>query len=213
MPDILLVAGEVSGDTHAAGVARELKARGAPFRLIGIGGESMRAEGVELIEHVKHMAVMGFVGIVRHIPQHWALLRVLRRRIESGQVALVIVVDYPGFNMKVAAAATRAGVPVLYYITPQVWAWGKGRLPEIARTVTKAAAILPFEAALLREHGIDATFVGHPLLDRAAALPSRAAADRAGARSRATGARALSRQSSAGDPPPPRPVCRDRAAP
>jgi lipid-A-disaccharide synthase len=87
-------------------------------------------------------------------------------------------VDYPGFNMKLAAAARDAGVPVLYYITPQVWAWGARRLAELARTVTKAAVILPFEEPLLRQHGIDVTFVGHPLLDRAAELPSHSAARR-----------------------------------
>ena len=84
-----------------------------------------------------------------------------------------MLIDYPGFNMKLAAAARAAGVPVLYYITPQVWAWGAERLRELARTVTKAAVILPFEEALLREHGIDATFVGHPLLDRARDMPDR----------------------------------------
>lgn len=174
--DILFVAGEVSGDLHAAGVARELKAQGAPFRLTGIGGDQMRAAGVELLEHVEQLAVMGFVEVLQHVPKHWALLRELRRRIEGGQVALVILIDYPTFNMKVAEAATSAGVPVLYYITPQVWAWGSDRLDRLARTVTKAAVILPFEEDLLRRHKIDATFVGHPLLDSARELPDRDAA-------------------------------------
>jgi len=171
--DILFVAGEVSGDLHAAGVARELKAQGAPFRLTGIGGDQMRAAGVELLEHVEQLAVMGFVEVLQHVPKHWALLRELRRRIESGHVALVILIDYPTFNMKVAEAATSAGVPVLYYITPQVWAWGSDRLDRLARTVTKAAVILPFEEDLLRQHKVDATFVGHPLLDSARELPGR----------------------------------------
>lgn len=176
MRDILFVAGEVSGDTHAAAVARELTARGSPFRLTGIGGDEMRAAGVALIEHVERLAVMGFVEVLQHVPKHWALLRALKRRIRSGQVALVVLIDYPTFNMKVAEAATAAGVPVLYYITPQVWAWGSDRLDRLARTVTKAAVILPFEEDLLRQHKIDATFVGHPLLDRAGDLPDRAAA-------------------------------------
>jgi lipid-A-disaccharide synthase len=171
--DILFVAGEVSGDLHAAGVARELVARKAPFRLTGIGGDEMRAAGVELVEHVEQLAVMGFVEVLRHVPKHWALLRELKQRIRSGRVALVILIDYPTFNMKVAEAATAAGVPVLYYITPQVWAWGSDRLDRLARTVTKAAVILPFEEELLRKHRIDATFVGHPLLDRIAELPDR----------------------------------------
>ena len=176
MRDILFVAGEASGDLHAAGVARALSASGAPYRLTGIGGDLMRDAGVELIEHAEKLAVMGFVEVIKHVPMHYRLLRDLRRRIRSGNVALVVLLDYPGFNMKVAAAAAAADVPVLYYITPQVWAWGAKRLTELARTVTKAAVILPFEEALLREHGIDATFVGHPLLDRAAALPDRESA-------------------------------------
>jgi lipid-A-disaccharide synthase len=174
--EILFVAGEASGDLHAAGVARALASHGAPYRLVGIGGDEMRAAGVELIEHAEKLAVMGFVEVLRHVPRHWKLLRELEARIRSGRVALVVLIDYPGFNMKVARAARASGVPVLYYITPQVWAWGRKRLAELSRTVTKAAVILPFEEALLRAHGIDATFVGHPLLDRARTLPDRQAA-------------------------------------
>ena len=174
----MFVAGEASGDLHAAGVARALVADKAPYDLTGIGGDEMRAAGVKLIEHAERLAVMGFVEVLKHIPLHYRLARELERRIRSGRVALVVLIDYPGFNMKIAAAARAAGVPVLYYITPQVWAWGAKRLRELARTITKAAVILPFEEALLREHGIDATFVGHPLLDRARTMPGRAEARR-----------------------------------
>jgi len=174
--DVLFVAGEASGDLHAAGVARELRARDAPYRLVGIGGDAMREAGVDLIQHVEGLAVMGFVEVLRHVPKHWALLRDLKQRIRSGNTALLILIDYPGFNMKLAEEATKAGVPVLYYITPQVWAWGAGRLAKLARTVTHAAVILPFEEKLLREHGVPTTFVGHPLLDRAEHLPTRAEA-------------------------------------
>jgi lipid-A-disaccharide synthase len=116
--------------------------------------------------------------VIRQVPRHYALLSSLKRRLRSGSVGLLVVIDYPGFNMKLAAAAAAAGVPVLYYITPQVWAWGAGRLSELARIVTRAAPILPFEEALLRSHGINATFVGHPLLDRIGEMPERAAARR-----------------------------------
>ena len=177
--EILLVAGEASGDLHAGAVARELRARAPALHLAGIGGDHMAAAGVELVEHAEKLAVMGFLEVLRHIPQHWKLLRQLRQRLESGNVALLMVVDYPGFNMKLAAAAHRAGVPVLYFITPQVWAWGAGRLAELARIVTRAAVILPFEEELLRRHGVPAVFVGHPLLDRAATMP-----DREGARAK-----------------------------
>lgn len=176
MREILFVVGEASGDLHASRVAAELRERAPEYELTGIGGDGMRAAGVRLLEHSENLAVMGFVEVLRHVPKHWALLRELRRRIESGNVALVILVDYPGFNMKVAEAARAAGVPVLYYITPQVWAWGAKRLPRMAQLITRAAVILPFEEKLLSAHGIDATFVGHPLLDRARELPDRAGA-------------------------------------
>ena len=176
MREVLFVAGEPSGDLHGAGVAAELARRAPGLRMTGIGGARMEEAGVRLLEHTDRLAVMGFVEVLKHVPLHWRLLAELKRRMRSGEVGLVIVLDYPGFNMKVAAAAHAAGVPVLYYITPQVWAWGAKRLRELARTVTKAAVILPFEEALLRKAGVDATFVGHPLLDRLDALPSRAAA-------------------------------------
>lgn len=172
----MIVAGEASGDLHGAGLASVLRARHPDWRLTGLGGGLMAQAGVDLVERTDHTAVMGFVEVLRTIPHHLALLKTLRRRLESGSVSVLVTIDYPGFNMRLAAAARGAGVPVLYYIAPQVWAWGAGRLPKLAQRVTKAAVILPFEESLLRAHGIDATFVGHPLLDRAAAMPTRAAA-------------------------------------
>src|SRR5688500_1986871 len=144
--------------------------------LVGIGGDRMRAAGVELLEHNDALAVMGFVEVLRHVPKHARLLKMLRKRFASGRVGLVVLLEYPGFNLKVAAAARDAGIPVLYYITPQVWAWGAGRLTRLAELVTRAAVILPFEEALLRQHGVNAQFVGHPLLDRVANMPGRDAA-------------------------------------
>lgn len=158
---------------HAGSVAARLREIRPDLTTAGVGGAQMRASGVEITRDYSTLAVMGFVEVVRHIPKHASLLRELRARLASGNVAAVVLIDYPGFNMKVAAAAHEAGVPVLYYVTPQVWAWGAGRLPKLARVVTKAAVILPFEQALLEGYGIDATFVGHPLLDRAGALSSR----------------------------------------
>lgn len=178
MREILFVAGEVSGDLHAAAVARALRDAGAPFTLTGVGGDAMRDAGVVLIEHTVSSAVMGFVAPIRHLPRLLRLRRTLRDRIRSGRVALVVLIDSAGFNMGVAAAATDAGVPTLYFITPQVWASRAGRLPALARTVTRAAVILPFEEKLLRDHGVNATFVGHPLLDRARGMPDRAEARR-----------------------------------
>jgi lipid-A-disaccharide synthase len=172
VPEVLFVAGEASGDLHAAGVAEELRRLRPDLQLTGFGGDLMKAAGVELFDEYE-TGVMGFLEVIRHIPRHFALLETIRERLDSGNVKLLVVIDYPGFNMKAAAAARESNVPVLYYVTPQVWAWGEGRLPKLARIITKAAVILPFEEQLLRGHGIDATFVGHPLLDRASDLPSR----------------------------------------
>ncbi|MBI3790712.1 MAG: lipid-A-disaccharide synthase, partial [Gemmatimonadetes bacterium] len=173
MREVLIVAGEVSGDLHAAAFATALRARVPGVTLTGVGSVRMEAAGVTIIERSEHLQAMGLVEVLRSVPQHWALLRRLRQRLESGNVALLVLLDYPGFNLRLAAAAHAAGVPVLYFITPQVWAWGAGRMEKIKRVVTKAAVILPFEEPLFRNAGVDATFVGHPLLDRAGELPSR----------------------------------------
>jgi lipid-A-disaccharide synthase len=174
--EVLFIAGEASGDLHAAGVAEQLGRIRPELKLVGIGGPRMKAAGVELIAGYGEMAVMGFIEVIRHLPRHLEMLDEVRTRLERGRVSLLVLVDYPGFNMKAARAAAAAGVPVLYYVTPQVWAWGAGRLPGLAKTVTRAAVILPFEEQLLRGYGVNATFVGHPLLDRAGELPSREAA-------------------------------------
>jgi lipid-A-disaccharide synthase len=174
--EVLFIAGEASGDLHAAGVAEELGRLRPELKMSGIGGPKMKAAGVELFADYDEMSVMGFIEVLTHLPKHFELLAEMRKKLERGRASLLIVVDYPGFNMKVARIAAEAGVPVLYYVTPQVWAWGAGRLPELAKIVTRAAVILPFEEELLRGYGVNATFVGHPLLDRATDLPSKPAA-------------------------------------
>jgi lipid-A-disaccharide synthase len=173
MRKVLFVAGEASGDLHAAGVAGVLRRIRPDLDLAAVGGPRLAEQGVELIHRDHQLGVMGFLEVLKHVPRHFLLLRTIRGMLERGEIALVILIDYPGFNMKVAAAAKAARVPVLYYVTPQVWAWGAGRLPKLAQLVTRAAVILPFEEPLLRGHGIDATFVGHPLLDRAQNMPTK----------------------------------------
>jgi lipid-A-disaccharide synthase len=173
MRKVLFVAGEASGDLHAAGVAAALRRIRPELLLAAVGGRRLAEEGVELIHRDEQLGVMGFLEVLKHVPRHFLLLRTMRKMFERGEVAVLILIDYPGFNMKVAAAAKRAGVPVLYYVTPQVWAWGAGRIPKLAQLITKAAVILPFEEPLLRGFGIDATFVGHPLLDRAVDMPTK----------------------------------------
>lgn len=177
--EVLFVAGETSGDLHAAMLATELHALRPDLTLTGVGGARMADAGVSLFERSDRLAVMGFVEVLRYVPRHLALLRDIKTRLESGTVRLVILVDYPGFNLKVAAAAHAAGVPVLYYIAPQVWAWNEKRVHTMARVIDRAAVILPFEEEYFRARGVRATFVGHPLLDRAQQLPDRTAARRA----------------------------------
>jgi lipid-A-disaccharide synthase len=173
MRKVLFVAGEASGDLHAAGVAGALRRLRPELSLVAVGGPRLAEQGVELIHRDNQLGVMGFLEVLKHVPAHYVLLYRLRKMFERGEISLVILIDYPGFNMKLAAAAKSAGVPVLYYVTPQVWAWGAGRLPKLAEFVAKAAVILPFEEQLLRGYGIDATFVGHPLLDRTVDMPTR----------------------------------------
>jgi lipid-A-disaccharide synthase len=170
--DVLILAGEASGDLHGAALAEQLHALRPDLRLTGTGGGRMRSAGVELVEQLD--GVVGFLALFKYIPAHVSLFRRLRERLRSGNVALVVLIDYGFFNLQVGAAAKAAGVPVLYFITPQVWASRPGRMKVMARVVTKAAVILPFEETLLRANGIDATFVGHPLLDRAREVPDRA---------------------------------------
>ena len=173
MRKALFVAGEASGDLHAAGVAAALRRIRPELLLAAVGGRRLAEQGVQLIHRDEQLGVMGFLDVLKHVPRHYLLLRTIGKMLERRELAVVILVDYPGFNMKVAASAKRAGVPVLYYVTPQVWAWGAGRIPKMAQVITKAAVILPFEEPLLRGFGIDATFVGHPLLDRAVNMPTK----------------------------------------
>jgi lipid-A-disaccharide synthase len=174
--DVLIIAGEASGDMHGAALVEELRKLRPDLSLVGVGGGRMEAAGVSLMERTS--GVVGFVEILRHLPAHWSMLRRLRAKLRGGQVSLAILIDYGGFNLRVAAEATKAGVPVLYYITPQVWASRPGRMAKMATVISRAAVILPFEEALLRRHGVNATFVGHPLLDRAESAPGREEARR-----------------------------------
>jgi lipid-A-disaccharide synthase len=174
--EVLFSAGETSGDLNAAPVAATLARLRPDLHLVGLGGTRMREAGVELIEDTVSRAVMGFAEIVRYLPQHLVRLRRLDSRLATGRVALVVCVDYGGFNLRLASLAAKRRVPVLYFITPQVWASRARRMVSMRKTVTKAAVILPFEEKLLRDNGIDATFVGHPMLDRAKDLPDRATA-------------------------------------
>ncbi len=175
MPRILISAGEPSGDLHGAAVARALRARWPNVELYGLGGARMAAEGVRLLAHVDDLAVMGFVEVGSRLPYFIRLLKRVRSGLRSEPPSLVLPIDYPGFNIRLARAAKAAGVPVLYYIAPQVWAWHRSRIPELVRVTDALAVILPFEAEIFEQAGGRAVFVGHPLLDRPVPGDDRAA--------------------------------------
>jgi lipid-A-disaccharide synthase len=172
-PHILLLAGEPSGDLHAAEVAHALVRRVPGVRITGLGGPRMAAAGVHLLAGLDELAVMGFVEVLSRLRFFWRLEKRLAELLRSGSVDLVVPVDYPGFNLRMARLAHGLGVPVLYYISPQVWAWKPRRAERLARDTDRVAVILPFEEPLLANAGARATFVGHPLLERPQDLPGR----------------------------------------
>jgi lipid-A-disaccharide synthase len=168
---VYVSAGEPSGDLHAAAVVRAL-ARRLPVTVDAFGGPALESAGARVLDRMEDYSVVGIVEALRKIPAHLRLLGRVARAFRAGQYDLAILVDYPGYHLRAAAVAAKAGVPVLYYIAPQMWAWGPGRVRRLA-PVRRLAVILPFEEAFFRAHGVAATFVGHPLLDRLPA-PSRA---------------------------------------
>ncbi len=131
----------------------------------GIGGPSMAALGTTVIQSIDQLSAMGLSEVVRTLPRHAALLRRVRRLFSERRYDVAILVDYPGFHMRVAAAARRARIPVLYYVAPQLWAWGTWRVRSIRKNVRSLAVVLPFEEEFFRSRGVAAEFVGHPLLD------------------------------------------------
>ncbi len=171
---ILISAGEPSGDLHGAALARALKARWPNAQLYGFGGDLMRAAGVQLWAHADQMAVMGVFEVARHLPFFLGLLKRVRTALDKQPPQLVIPIDYPGFNLRLARYARERDVPVLYYIAPQVWAWHRSRMKALAHNASELAVVLPFEAAIFQEAGARVTFVGHPLLDIAPPALSRA---------------------------------------
>jgi lipid-A-disaccharide synthase len=178
-PVVLMLAGEASGDIHGAGVARAIRSRWPHATLLGLGGDRMAAEGVRLLAGLDRLAVMGFVEVVRHLPFFLRLERRLVDVLERESVDLVLPIDYPGFNLRMAARAQARGIPVLYYIAPQVWAWKPRRGRKLARLASRIAVILPFEEEIFREAGGHAVFVGHPLLEARRKVPTREAFARA----------------------------------
>lgn len=162
---VAVVAGEASGDLHAAKVVHELKSLDPALTAFGIGGDLLADEGVELLHHAREMAIVGLFNVLRHLRFFQRVFDELIARIERDRPEAVILVDYPEFNLRVARRCHELGVRVLYYISPQVWAWRRGRVKKIARIVDHMLVIFPFEEEFYRKHGVPVTYVGHPLID------------------------------------------------
>jgi lipid-A-disaccharide synthase len=174
-PRIFVSAGEPSGDLHGAGVVRALRERYPDALIEALGGPRMAQAGAALRYDMEGLAAFGFVEIVSKLGAHLRLLRALRQDLRAGRYDLVILIDYPGFHLRVAEAARAAGTKVLYYIAPQLWAWRPERARRLAAAVDRLAVVLPFEQPFFSGLGLRSEYVGHPLVDRAP-VPTRAAA-------------------------------------
>jgi lipid-A-disaccharide synthase len=172
---IFLVAGERSGDTYGALLIRALRAQDPELRCEGLGGEMMAETGMELRHDLAGEAIMGFTEVVKHLPAIRRLMLETVAHLEATRPDALVLIDYPGFNLRLAKRIQDLGIPIIYYISPQVWAWKKKRIHTIAQCVDKMLVIFPFEEALYEKVGLDCAYVGHPLLDHIVAKTPAAA--------------------------------------
>lgn len=170
---ILLSAGEASGDLHGSHLIQQIKLLQPETEFLGLGGDLMQTAGMRILYHVNQMSIIGLTEVIKNLSFLRAVFRHLREVMVREKPNLVILIDYPGFNLRLAEMAHRLGIPVMYFIIPQVWAWGGRRIRKIARFVDRAAVILPFEESLLNAAGVNARYVGHPLMDSLAPKFSR----------------------------------------
>ena len=162
---IMFSAGEASGDTHGASVAKALSQIDSNIEMFGMGGTLMEQAGVRIVYDIKNLGVIGIVEIIKSLPKFFKLRTYLKRVMLKEKPDVLVCIDYPGFNMKLAEVAHQLGIPVLYYIAPTIWAWHSSRGKTIKKFVTKVASIFPFEAEAYRKFNCDVEFVGHPLVD------------------------------------------------
>jgi lipid-A-disaccharide synthase len=179
---LLISCGEPSGDLYAGELVRHLRPHAPGLDVFGLGGDHLEAEGAVLLAHVRDVAVVGLFEVLRHLRRLRGLFRSLLAEADRARPALAVLVDYPDFNLRLARKLRDRGVPVAYYVSPQVWAWRRGRLRAIRETVAHMIVIFPFEEALYREAGVPVTFVGHPLVDLVEPAPDPAAFRRAAGR-------------------------------
>lgn len=173
MSRLFFVAGESSGDTHGANLIRALRQRDPEITSSGIGGKQMEAAGMKLHFDLASRAIMGFVEVIKSLGFIRKLFKSTMNHIREDQPDAVVLIDYPGFNLRLAKEIQELGIPIIWYISPQVWAWKKGRIHTLARRVDKMLVILPFEKELYDKVGLDCAYVGHPLLDHIDAVKTK----------------------------------------
>ncbi|PLX51413.1 MAG: lipid-A-disaccharide synthase [Desulfobulbaceae bacterium] len=161
--EVMIVSGEASGDMHGGRVLEALHKKIPALRAYGMGGEALRRAGMEILVDAADMAVVGILEVLAHLGAIIKAQNVLHNALKKRRPQLLILIDYPDFNLMLAKKARRLNIPVLYYISPQVWAWRSGRVKTIGRLVDEMAVILPFEKDFYAEHGLSVTYVGHPL--------------------------------------------------
>jgi lipid-A-disaccharide synthase len=169
---LAIVAGEASGDLHASEVVRELKRLDPSLQTFGIGGDLLAREGMRILHHAREMGIVGLFNVLRHLRMFNAALNEMTDTIAREKPDAVMLVDYPDFNLRLAARCKQMGIRVIYYISPQVWAWRRGRVKQIARVVDRMLVIFPFEEDFYRDRGVPVTYVGHPLIDEMAPHPA-----------------------------------------
>ncbi len=162
----LIIAGEASGDRHAAHLVIEIKKELPNSLFSGIGGEKMATQGVQLLYNIKDMSLLGFFEVVGHLPFILRVFSTLKKWLKREKPTAVILVDYPGFNLKLAKIAHHLKIPVIYYICPQLWAWGLNRIKKIRKYIDLPLVIFNFEKEFYQKYNIDAQFISHPLLDQ-----------------------------------------------
>jgi lipid-A-disaccharide synthase len=166
---VFIIAGEASGDVHGANLVRAMAAQDPSVSFRGVGGRELQEAGVKLLWDAAEVAVVGFLEVARHLATIARAFRLAVHTLRTWQPHLLILIDYPDFNLLVARKARRLGIPVMYYVSPQVWAWRSGRMKTIRRCVDRMVVLFPFEETLYREAGVPVSFVGHPFLDAVAA--------------------------------------------
>lgn len=165
MKNILIIAGEASGDLHAAGLVREVMKLDPSIAFYGVGSGRMREAGVQMLADASEISVVGATEVLTHIRDIYRVYSRLKEFIKRQRPALLILIDFPDFNIMVGRYAKKLGMPVLYYISPQVWAWREGRVKKIAELVKAMMVVFPFEVEIYRKAGVDVRYVGHPLTD------------------------------------------------